>query len=107
MVTNRVRIGISCTTVERLAASLYGIPQGLQIVEIPADSALIGTPVQLNDIITHVDGNKVNDLAELYDQLDQHGVGDQVTLTLYRVGEGETGDETFQVEITLLADVSG
>lgn len=107
MVTNRVRIGISCTTVERLAASLYGIPQGLQIVEIPADSALIGTPVQLNDIITHVDGNKVNDLAELYDQLDQHAVGDQVTLTLYRVGEGETGDETFQVKITLLADVSG
>ena len=107
MVTNRVRIGISCTTVEQLTASLYGIPQGLQIVDIPADSALTGTAVQINDIITHVDGVKVNDLAELYDQLDQHGVGDAVTLTLYRVGGEESEDESFQVEITLLADFSG
>ena len=107
VVTNRVRIGISCAAVQKLSASLYGIPLGLQIAEIPADSSLIGTTVQVNDIITHVDGVKVNELAELYGELEKHAVGDQVTLTIFHMKTETSPERTFQVEITLLADTSG
>ena len=109
MVTNRVRIGVSCTSVQKLQASLYGLPQGLQIVEIPSDSALLGTRAQVNDIITHVDGVKVDDLAELYDALHLHAAGERVVLTLFRPKKaGESAEaQTLEVQVTLLADFSG
>ena len=51
-------------------------------------------------IITMFDGKEIKSFSDMYNYLAEHKAGDKVTLTVYRM---ET-DETFEIEITLMAD---
>lgn len=101
-VTNRVRIGVGCEPVGSLQATYEGIPQGLQIMEISTDSALQPTKAKVGDIITHVAGEKVDSMAQLYRAFGRYRAGDSVSLTLYRPGAGP-----FDVVVELQEDTSG
>ena len=99
-VEGRVRLGITGTDVSEMQSMVEHIPQGFQIVSIDEDSAFAGTGAQVGDVITGLDGEEVEDLAEISNLLLRYQPGDQVTITLYRPEE----DATLEVEITLLAD---
>ena len=99
-VEGRVRLGITGTDVSEMQSMVEHIPQGFQIVSIDEDSAFAGTGAQVGDVITGLDGEEVEDLAEISNLLLRYQPGDQVTITLYRPEE----DTTLEVEITLLAD---
>ena len=99
-VEGRVRLGITGTDVSEMQSMVEHIPQGFQIVSIDEDSAFAGTGAQVGDVITGLDGEEVENLAEISNLLLRYQPGDQVTITLYRPEE----DTTLEVEITLLAD---
>jgi len=95
-VTNRVKVGITGTAVTDSTEDVSGI----QIVEITPDGPMDVDGVQVEDIITAVDGEKVTNFAEIFDILEKHKEGDKVKVTLYR----PSTEKTFDVEITLQID---
>lgn len=101
-VTGRVMLGISGEAVNEIVAESYGVPTGVQIVEMTR-SDLSGLGVRTGDIITHIDGERVKNFDDIRKILDQHSVGDTVTLTLYRQ-TGIKQNTTLEVEIPLLED---
>lgn len=96
-VTGRVSLGITGTTVK-----LLNYP-GFQIATIEEGSDLKNTNAKVGDIITHVDGVRVEDYSALRGELTKHKVGDKITLTLIRLSN--RGVETLEVSCKLVANV--
>lgn len=81
-VQGRVRIGILGTVV--YIDDDYNT--GIQIEEITADGPVDDTDAKVGDIIIAADGETVQNFADMYDILEKHKAGDEVTLTLDRNG---------------------
>ena len=104
-IKGRTRLGIMCMEISESMAQMYSIPRGLQITEFNEGCTLAGTEAQPGDIITAIEGERVESLRDVSNLLLRYSPGDQVTLTLYRPSQtfGQSGRE-LEVEITLLED---
>ncbi|MBR5134366.1 MAG: trypsin-like peptidase domain-containing protein [Clostridia bacterium] len=94
-VRNRVSLGIMGRTITSIGY------EGFYIDSISQDSALAGTAAAKGDIITHVNGVRVMDYAEMRAELVKYNVGDSVTLTLIRLDRSSREVETFTVTVKL------
>lgn len=103
-VTGRVRIGVIVSSIDEVNARLNDYPTGLLISGIDRTSDIANKNVQLGDVITKIDGVKVNDIDELSIQLEKYKPGDTVTLTIFRRTRGKA-DATFDVTIELSEDM--
>lgn len=92
----RPKLGATLPTVKDLSARGYRLPvdYGLVVYQLlpggPAARAglrPVGADGTLGDIITTVDGVKMNDLDDLYRLLDKKQMGDTVTVEVYRGGQ--------------------
>ena len=71
------------------------------IRSINDDSVLSGTKAQVGDIITKIDGVRVQNQKELRAELAKHSVGEQMTLTLLRVDSRTRQTSEFEITVTL------
>lgn len=94
-VTGRVALGITGRTITSVGY------EGFMIESINTDSSLAGTKARAGDIITHVDGERVMDYAEMRTALTAHEVGDTVTLTLIRLNQQTRQTTEFTVQVVL------
>lgn len=100
-VEGRVRLGITGMTVTEAVSREEVAMQGVRIVGLSDDSPLKNTRVQTGDVIVKLDGQTVTSMDDLDDLLLDYQPGNTVTLTMSRKGQ----EETFSVEVVLLADV--
>ena len=82
---SRPYIGVSVSTVSAETQS-YGLPQGAAVKEVAEDSPAEAAGLQVNDIITHIDGKEIADHTELVTLVGNAAVGDTLELTVYRKG---------------------
>lgn len=69
-----------------ITAQTYGNAGGVLVASVTEGSGAEAAGLQPNDIITNIDGQKVNTLDELSAILSDKEVGDSVTLTVFRSG---------------------
>ena len=100
-VSGRAKLGITGTTIDSVTAKYYGVPEGVQILEINSDGCLYGTGVKVGDIITGFDNKDVSGMEDLHSLLAEHSPGDVVTLTLYRYSATGKNDITLEITVTL------
>ena len=81
-------IGVSVTTVSAETQS-YGLPKGAAVKEVTEDSPAEKAGLQVNDIITHVNGKEIADQTELVMLIGNAAVGDTLEFTVYRKGATE------------------
>lgn len=95
----RPKLGASLPSVEELAQRGYRLPvqQGLLVYQtVPGGSADraglrgITSDGNIGDIIVSADGQKVNDMDDLYRLLDKKQIGDTVSFEVYRNGKTAT-----------------
>jgi len=84
-----------------LGQTLPSLPDGINQAVMIGD-VISGTPaaeagLQVNDIITAVDGTTVGDAQALVDAIASHQPGDQVALTVYH--SGQTDSQTIHVTL--------
>ena len=87
-------IGVSIDSVSEETQS-YGLPQGAAVKEVVAGSPAEKAGLQINDIITHVNGTEITGSDELVSMVKDSAVGDTLKLTVYRQGE------TLELELTV------
>ncbi len=103
-VTGRAKIGITISgVVGEMEAQLYSVPTGVVIAGVERGSDAAAKGVQANDIITKIDGVKINTINDIYTILEKHKPGDTVTLTIFRRPNGSP-DQNFEVTVTLYED---
>lgn len=99
-VSDRVRLGISGQAVTSTMAQYYNVPEGILVNTISEGGPCDGTDLQMNDIITAIDGEDIASFKDVYAILAEHKPGDKVTLSVYRMDT----NRTFEINVTLMAD---
>lgn len=96
-VTGRPYIGISGQSVSAEYSQFYNLPTGVLISSIASGSPAAGSELQVDDIITEVNGTAVSSIGELNNIKNQSSPGDTVELTVYRYST----QKTFTVKIKM------
>ena len=73
----------------------YGLPAGAAVKAVSEDSPAEKAGLQVNDIITAVNGKEISDRTGLSEAVSAASVGDTLTLTVYRQGN------TISVDVTV------
>ena len=91
------RLGVECVTLNADTAKEYDVKAtvGALVPQVAAESAAEKAGLQITDVITAVDGDKVDEEHTLRDRLIAYEVGDTVKLDVVRDGA------TMQLEATL------
>jgi S1-C subfamily serine protease len=94
----RPYLGIVYQQLTPRAATAQGLPveNGVIVTEL-AEGPARDAGLQVNDIITHINGDEINLDHPLVNMLFRYAPGDTVTLTVYRPAT----DETLEIDVTL------
>ena len=87
-------IGISVTDVSEETQS-YGLPKGAAVKTVAEGSPAEKAGLQVNDIITHADGNEIGGSNDLVSYVSECEAGQVLKVTVYRQGN------TLELEITV------
>ncbi len=79
-------IGISVTDVSKETQS-YGLPQGASVKVVAEDAPAAKGGLQVNDIITAVDGKEITGSSDVVSIIKESEVGQVLKFTVYRQGE--------------------
>jgi len=80
-------LGVMISNINASKAKLYGIDHGVLINQVEPKSAAAAAGLKPGDIIVAVDGEKVDNAAELRNKIAFKGAGAIVTLKVYRNGK--------------------
>lgn len=79
-------IGISVADISQEIQS-YGLPEGAAVKSIDDDGPASGTGLEVNDIITAINGIEISGSKELVKIIGNASAGDKLELTVYRQGK--------------------
>ncbi len=99
-VSGRPKIGIQYKAIPETLAELNGVPKGLRIYELEANSDALKQGVLKGDIIFKMDGKEVYDSTTISEVLKDKKPGDKIVLTIYRVNESGKSS-TIDITVTL------
>ena len=93
-------IGVTVTSVNAFTAREQGLPvsEGAVVASVNADSPAAEAGLEVDDIVTAVDGEPIASADGLIIAAREHQIGDAITLTVVR------GDKTLDIEVTLGSD---
>jgi len=85
----RPQLGVTIGNVTAVDAEAYGLTEirGADIATVVPESPAAKAGLQIGDVIVAVDGEEIDDAADLTTTLAEHQPGDRVTLTLIRGGD--------------------
>lgn len=73
-----------------------GIDEGIVIYQVLANSPAQKAGLRFGDVILSIDGNEVNEMSEIRKELYNYNYGDTATLEVYRDGEAQEIEITFE-----------
>ncbi|MCL4419889.1 PDZ domain-containing protein, partial [Patescibacteria group bacterium] len=94
---NRPFLGISYIMIDRRTAMLKNLPEGAYVQDVVPNSSADKAGIQADDIITKIDGEKINDQNGLATIISKKKVGDTITVTLDR------NDKSMDLKVVLEA----
>ena len=100
-VTGRARIGIMYNFISPDTAEKMDVKPGLLVAEISEDCDVHNTELQVDDIITEIDGIQMITENSVKEFQNTHKAGETVTAKVYRLGfngESEEFEITFKLE---------
>lgn len=101
---NRPYLGVSYRMISRDVAILNSLPEGAYVQRVVSDSAADKAGIEQGDVITKIDGRKIeSDQEELSSLISKKKVGDTMTLTIWRKEQGKENGRTFDITATLEA----
>jgi serine protease Do len=99
---NRPYLGISYQMISREAALQNSLPEGAYIRGVIDGSAAEKAGLQVGDIITKVDGQKLQvTTRELAEVISKKKVGDKLVMTIWRETDDNKEGDTFDITATL------
>lgn len=96
---NKGVLGITGVNVEAQYSEVYGIPMGVCVSSVTDNSGAAAAGLVRGDIITAINGETVETMEELKEEMNYYQVGDVVTLTIMQ--GSPTGYQSKDVQVTL------
>ena len=96
---NKGVLGITGVNVEAQYSEVYGIPMGGYVSSVTDNSGAAAAGLVRGDIITAINGETVETMEELKEEMNYYQAGDVVTLTIMQ--GSPTGYQSKDVQVTL------
>lgn len=96
---NKGVLGITGVNVEAQYSEVYGIPMGVYVSSVTDNSGAAAAGLVRGDIITAINGETVETMEELKEEMNYYKAGDVVTLTIMQ--GSPTGYQSKDVQVTL------
>lgn len=96
---NKGVLGITGVNVEAQYSEVYGIPMGVYVSSVTDNSGAVAAGLVRGDIITAINGETVETMEELKEEMNYYQAGDVVTLTIMQ--GSPTGYQSKDVQVTL------
>ena len=96
---NKGVLGITGVNVEAQYSEVYGIPMGGYVSSVTDNSGAAAAGLVRGDIITAINGETVENMEELKEEMNYYQAGDVVTLTIMQ--GSPTGYQSKDVQVTL------
>lgn len=96
---NKGVLGITGVNVEAQYSEVYGIPMGVYVSSVTDNSGAAAAVLVRGDIITAINGETVETMEELKEEMNYYKAGDVVTLTIMQ--GSPTGYQSKDVQVTL------
>lgn len=91
-------LGITAQSISKEVAEMYGMPEGVYVVETTEGGAAASSGIRKKDIITSMDGVTLTSANDLVDQLSYYSAGESVEMTVERMDEsGEYKEQKITV----------
>lgn len=104
-VTGRARVGVTYQLITAEMATQLEVQPGMRINEISDACDISNTELQLDDIITEMDGIRILTSADIQKFKNSHSPGDVITAKVYR--KSITGEESeFEIKFRLEEETS-
>jgi S1-C subfamily serine protease len=87
-------LGVGYQVISQRAAILNSVPQGMYLTQIVNDSPAAKAGLQVGDIVTKIDGKKMDDNNDLAKVIQGKKIGDSVKIEYFRDGATKTTDAT-------------
>src|SRR5947209_3537866 len=87
---NRPFLGVTYNQIDETAASANGLVVGAVVTAITPGSPADRAGIKVQDVITKVNGQSIDDSHPLKDVLRQYAPGTKVSVTIYRGGKNQT-----------------
>lgn len=97
-------LGITCKEVSAEVSQVYKIPSGVFVYEVTEGGAAQKAGVISGDVITALDGTKINSYDELTNQLQYYAAGETVDIVVSRAENGEYKEQTLSITLGSKAD---
>ncbi len=104
-ISGRVRVGIRYVALTQTDAEQLGVVPGLLVREISSDCDVANTDLQIDDIITELNGKKVYSAQTIREALDGFEPGDVITAKVYRKTVTDEVTE-FEISFKLMQDTT-
>lgn len=92
-------LGITGVNVEAEYSEVYGIPKGVYISSVTEGTGAAAAGLVRGDIITAINGQEVESMEDLKEEMNYYQDGDTVTLTIMQ--GSPTGYQSKEVQVTL------
>lgn len=92
-------LGVSVSELDSSIFELYNWPNGVYVHSVTKNGAAEKAGIYQGDIITHVNGTKVNTANQLINAVTSHRHGTVVEITLQRINEGKFTEHTISVTL--------
>ena len=92
-------IGVTAMDVTDEVSNFTGIPKGILITKVEKESPAFYAGLSAYDVITTVDGDRINTLNDYKNALASLGIGQEVTVKVLRKGAEGYAEIEFKVEI--------
>ena len=106
-VTGRPSMGITVASITEQYQSTFGWPAGVYVNSVESGSCAEAAGLKQGDIITKLGDTEVTSVSELSSAKNQYKAGETTSLTIYRSGEYQTLNITFDEQTASAAANSG
>ena len=95
----RAFLGIAGTDVTEDAVTRYEMPEGVYVSNVLEDTAAEQAGILKGDIITYIDGEKLEQMDQLQNLLEYYAAGTEVEIVIMRQRDGEYRQQTIDVTL--------
>ncbi|MBQ6568684.1 MAG: trypsin-like peptidase domain-containing protein [Clostridia bacterium] len=104
---NASYLGIDGQDITSDISSAYGIPQGIYVTSVGADSPAGQAGITAKSIITHFDGIRVTSLSNLENRLQYYAAGETVEITVQVLKGNQYAEKTVAVTLGRASEQKG
>ena len=92
-------LGIQGQSIDETTAAMYDMPQGVYVYKVLEGGGAEKSALKEKDIITKIDGQRIQSMEQLKDQLTYYKAGEEIPVTIQRLEDSKYVEKEIKIKL--------